>query len=91
VSNATLRKALVKNSAEPDQDGLYTTQQIAAAIYGALHIEKIKTQRQITERITLENQITRGKMLNRAEIAKGLAMVADAMTSRIMAADIPGR
>jgi hypothetical protein len=35
-STATLRKALNKNSAAPDKEGLFTTQQIAAAIYGAL-------------------------------------------------------
>ena len=36
LTSATLRKALNKNSAAPDKEGLFTTQQIAAAIYGAL-------------------------------------------------------
>jgi hypothetical protein len=84
LSSATLRKALNKDSAAPDNDGLYSTQQIAAAIYGALHIEKIKTQRQITERITLENQITRAEVLNRAELMKVMAAIADAFVSRVM-------
>jgi hypothetical protein len=50
---------------------------------------KLATQRQITERITLENQITRAEVLNRAEAMKGLAAIADAMTSRIMTAGVP--
>ena len=34
LSTGTLRKALGKNSAAPDADGLFTTKQIVAAIYG---------------------------------------------------------
>jgi hypothetical protein len=37
----------------------------------------------------LENQITRGEVMNRAELSRVFAMVADAMTSRIMAASVP--
>ena len=33
-----------------------------------MHQEKIRTQRQAADRITLENQITRGEMLNRAGV-----------------------
>jgi hypothetical protein len=85
LSIMTLRKALNKNSAAPDQDGLYTTRQIGAAVYGgALSEEKLRTQRQITERYTLENQITRGEMLNRAELSKAFAAIADAFVSRVM-------
>jgi hypothetical protein len=58
LTTTTLRKALNKNSAAPDTDGLYSTQQIAAALYGALHVEKLKTQQQITQRYTSDNAIT---------------------------------
>jgi hypothetical protein len=40
---------------------LFTTQQIAAAIYGALHIEKLKTQCETTRKLALENPITHGQ------------------------------
>jgi hypothetical protein len=83
-SSNTLRKSLAKNSAAADQDGLFTTQQIIAALYGALHQEKLRTQRQIADRITLENQITRGELLNRAALSKAFAQIADAISSRIM-------
>ena len=42
------RKSFNKNSASPDQDGFYTTRQIAGAVYGgALSEEKLRTQRQM--------------------------------------------
>jgi hypothetical protein len=47
LTTNTLRKALNKDSARPDSDGLYTTQQIIGALYGALHQEKLRTQRQM--------------------------------------------
>jgi hypothetical protein len=36
----------------------------------------------------LENEITEATVVNRAELMKGLAAVADAMTSRIMSANV---
>jgi hypothetical protein len=86
-SAQTLRAALNKNSAVPGDDNCYSTQQICDALFGALHLEKIRTQRQITERITLDNEITRGEVLNRSELAKGFAAIADAIVSRVMAAN----
>ena len=50
--------------------------------------EKIKTQRELTRRYLLENQITEAEVLMRSEVSKGLAMIADAMTSRIMASQL---
>jgi hypothetical protein len=64
------------------------TQQIACAIYGALHVEKLKTRREITRKLELENAVTKASVLRRSEVAKGLAQVADAMVSRIMVSDL---
>jgi hypothetical protein len=71
-----------------DSDGLYSTQQICEALFGAMHQKRLRTQRQITERITLENQITRREVLNRSELMKVLAQIADAMVSRIMVSEL---
>ena len=66
LSIMTLRKALNKISAAPDSDGLYTTRQIGSAVYGgALSEEKLRTQRQITRKLELENAITTGSVLGR--------------------------
>jgi hypothetical protein len=85
VSMMTLRKALNKTSATPDQDGLYTSRQIAGAVYGgALSEEKLRTQRQLTRKLELENEITEGNVLNRAALSKAFAAIADAFVSRVM-------
>jgi hypothetical protein len=84
----TLRAALAKNSAVAGEDGCFGTQQIVDSLFGALHLEKIRTQRAMTERITLENQITRAEVLNRSELLRAFAQVADAMVSRIMVSEL---
>jgi hypothetical protein len=81
----TLRKALAKTSAAPDADGLYTSRQIAGAVYGgALSEEKLRTQRQITRKLELENAITTGSVLDRQALSKAFAAIADAFVSRVM-------
>ena len=89
LTSQTLRKSLAKTSATPDADGLFTTKQIIAAIYGAFDQEKLATQKQLTRKYEIANAVSEASLLDRAEIAKGLATVADAMVSRIMSADVP--
>jgi hypothetical protein len=84
----TLTKSLNQISASPDPDGLFSTAQLVQALFGQLHVEKVRTQRQIADRYTLDNQITRGEMLNRSELMRGLSAIADAMTARIMASEL---
>jgi hypothetical protein len=52
-------------------------------------VEQVRTQRALAQKLELENAITMASVLNRAELMKGLAAIADAMTSRIMAAGVP--
>jgi len=79
LSILTLRKALAKNAAEPDSGGPYTTRQIGGAVYGgALSEEKLRTQRQMTRKLELENSITEASVLNRDAPMKGLSAIADA-------------
>jgi hypothetical protein len=84
-----LARALAQISAIPGEDGCYSTAQIAESLYGSMHQEKLATQKEIRKRYTLENAITEAGVLNRAELAKGFAAIADAMVSRIMAAQVP--
>jgi hypothetical protein len=88
LTSQTLRKALNKNSATADADGLYTTQQVAAAIYGSMHIEKLATQKELRRKLEFENAVTEARLIDRAELMKGLAAVADAMTTRIMTSEL---
>jgi hypothetical protein len=84
LSPMTLRRALAKISAKPDENGCFTTAQVADALYGQLHLEKIKTQQEVTEKLRIENMVSRAELLNRRELAKGLAAIVDAFTSRLM-------
>ena len=88
LTSQTLRKSLNKNSAVADANGLFTTRQIVDALYGALHHEKLRTQRELADRYALENQITRAEVLNRAEVERIFATIADAIKTRIMSSNL---
>jgi hypothetical protein len=53
-----------------------------------MHQEKIATQKEIRKRYTLENSITEASVLNRAELAKGFAALADSLVSAVMSSDM---
>ena len=88
LSTGTLRKALGKNSAAPDADGLFSTRQIVDALYGSMAVEKLATQKELRRKLELENAVTTGRVLDRLELEKGLAQVADALVSRIMVSEL---
>ena len=88
LTSQTLRKSLAKTSATPDADGLFTTKQIIAAIYGAFDQEKLATQKQLTRKYEIANAVSEASLLDRAGLMQGLAAIADAMVSRIMSANV---
>jgi hypothetical protein len=59
---------------------------MASQALTALQTEKLKTQKQMTERLRLENAMTRGELLRKSEVAKAFAVIADAISTRIMSA-----
>ena len=84
-----LNRALAQISAVPGADGCYSTAQLCEALFGVMHQEKIATQKELTKRYRLDNEITEGNVLNRAELSRVLAAVADAMVNRINSANVP--
>jgi hypothetical protein len=88
LTTGTLRKALAKDSAVADENGLFSTKQVVAAIHGALDQEKLRTQAQITRKLELQNAIAEASVLVRAEVMRGLSMVADAIKSRILSSGL---
>jgi len=48
--------------------------------------EKLRTQRQVTRKLELQNAITEGTLLDRRELMRTFAVIADAIVSRINAA-----
>ena len=85
TTSDTLRKSLNQISASPDSDGLFSTPQLVQALYGQLHVAKVRTQRALARKLELENAITTASVLNRAELVKAMAAIADAFVSRVMA------
>jgi hypothetical protein len=85
VSHTSLRYALAKASEHPDQDGLFGTRQIVAALHGSMSQEKLATQRELRKKLQLENAITTASVVDKAGLMKGLSALADAMVHRVMA------
>src|SRR6516165_2393675 len=54
-----------------------------------MHKEKIATQREITRKLELENAITTAGVINRPELTKGFAELADALVGTVMNSDLP--
>ena len=84
----TVRKMLNQSSIEPGKDGCYTTQQICQALFGDLRSERLRTQRQITKRYSLDNQIVEASVVNKTAPMKVLAQIADSMVHRITASSL---
>jgi hypothetical protein len=86
----TLRKYLHQADVDPDDGGCYSTEQLCKAIFGDLRAERLRKERQLTRKYTLENEVTEGNLLDRTELMRTFALIADAMVSRINAAtDVP--
>src|SRR6516165_6283496 len=84
LASVTLRKSLAKSSATADEDGLFTTRQVVDALFGTLAVEKLATQKEVRRKLELENAITTGSVLDRGSLSKVFALIADAISSRIM-------
>jgi hypothetical protein len=71
LAQDTLRKALAKASVACGVDGCFSTAEICRGVFGGLAEEKLLTQRQLTRKYQLENQITEGSLLNKAALSAG--------------------
>ena len=88
MSATTLRKLSNQASVAPGEDGCYSTTQLLSGVYGRMHEERLKTQRQLTRKYELSNKATEGSLLDRAALMAGFAQLADAMVHRIMASEL---
>jgi len=84
VAKDTLRRRLGDSHEEPGPDGRYTTKQLTSALFGDLYGAKLRTQNEQAEKLRIENEISRAEVLNRAELSKAFAAIADAFVSRVM-------
>jgi hypothetical protein len=84
ISKDTLRKNLNQVSATPGEDDCYSTEQITGAVFGDLYNARLRVENERFERLRLENEFTRGEVLNRRELERCFAEIADAIVSRVM-------
>jgi len=84
VAKDTLRRRLGECHQQPAADGTYTTRQLTEAIYVDLYGAKLRTQNEKAEKLRIENEVSRGELLNRRELARGFAQIAEAISARIM-------
>jgi hypothetical protein len=84
VAPVTLRKFLRQAGAESDETDCFSTAQIVQCLYGDLRAERLRKERELTRKYSLENAIVEASVLNRSELMKVMAAIADAFTSRVM-------
>jgi hypothetical protein len=87
TARETLRRRLIECHEEPGPDACYSTAQLLVSLYGDLDGAKLRTENEKAEKLRIENMVSRGELLSRRELAKGLAAIADAFVSRLMAAE----
>src|SRR5262245_37565021 len=77
TSPPTLGRALAQAGIQPAADGTYSTKEICQGLFGSMHLEKIRTQRALAEKLEMENAIARASVLNRAALETSFAQLAD--------------
>jgi hypothetical protein len=84
LAQNTLRKYLHQADCEPDETGCYSTEQLCQAIFGDLRAEKLRKERELTRKYSLEDEVTEGNLLDRNALARAFGTIADAFVSRVM-------
>jgi phage terminase Nu1 subunit (DNA packaging protein) len=77
VAQSVLVRHLTSSHQFPGDDGCYSTTQLAQALYGSLHIERLRKTREEADEVELKNAITRAEYLHRGELARGLTQLVD--------------
>jgi hypothetical protein len=88
LAQNTVRKILHQGGAEPDGNGTYSTGQVASCLFGNLHAEKIRKEREMVRKYRIENETSEANLLDRAALTQGFTQLADAMVHRIMASEL---
>jgi hypothetical protein len=77
VAQQTLERKLRDAQVFPDAGGAYTTKGIARAIYGSLFAERLRRITEEADRVAMMNQVARGELLERRDLERAMAAVAE--------------
>lgn len=83
VAESVLVRHLTASHEFPAADGCYSTTQLVKALYGSIHIERLRKTREEADEVELKNQITRAEYLHRGEILRGLTQLVDGLLGTI--------
>src|SRR5215469_18151050 len=83
IAQQTLERKLRDAQVYPDAGGCYSTKQITEGIFGSLFRERLRRITEEADKVAIANQVARGELLNRAELTRAMAQVADAIVSVI--------
>lgn len=84
LAQNTVRKILHQGGSEPDASGCYSTEQVTSCLFGSLHAEKIRKERELVRKYQLENEIMEASVLDRQSLSSGFGQLADALKSVVM-------
>jgi hypothetical protein len=87
LASNTVRKIMHQGGAEP-AGGTYSTTQVCECLFGNLHAEKIRKERELVRKYSNENRIVEGSYLDKVELLKVFSAIADEMTYRIQASGL---
>jgi hypothetical protein len=88
LAQNTVRKILNQGGAEPDATGCYSTEAVVSCLFGNLHSEKIRKERELVRKYRIENETAEGNLLNRASIMQGFAALADTLVSAVKTSNL---
>jgi hypothetical protein len=79
VTEYLIRKRLKDGAEHPGPDGCYGTGQLHKVMFGSLHAERLRKTAAEADGVEMANSITRADYLDRQELSKAFAEIADAM------------
>jgi len=88
IDHHTLDKALRRSGQEVGADAKYSTKQICAAAFGDHDAEKLRETRERADKLWLENQRTKGEVIERDQVHKFLMQAFAAMKQRILSSSM---
>jgi hypothetical protein len=88
VTEYLLGKRLKDGGELPDSGGCYSTSQLIRAMFGSLHVERLRWTKEQADKVALENAILRSEYLPRQKLARLFGEIAFGMKEIIRASDL---
>jgi hypothetical protein len=88
INPRTLAARLKQGGEKPDEDGRWTTLQIASAVFGSLERERIRKTSAEANQVETENKVAAGRLVDVDDFARNYETVYVGMKAEIMASKL---